>query len=217
MGAGDELGSLARELEGWSGDEFGEGEEDFGEPGEEILEGEEGDAAAAQAGMTALPPVGEYNVDGARDSGIVVSSPSLASVKNGIMSPTKNLPPRLQQQRYLHDEGYSEDEESELDEAEVKITTAELEARIAAVESLARRGLDGGRGGDAIRESERGLDEVGRFVDALRDLGAQSGLELTTSRYASFSTAHPAPLQNDSLLTHEPTDSPPPTNPSQRT
>ena len=88
-------------------------------------------------------------------------------------------------QRYIGDEGYSEDEESELDESEMKITTAELEARMATIESLAKRGLDSSVANrNAIQEEPvADADAVGRFVDALRDLGAQSGLELGATRY----------------------------------
>ena len=168
---GEDLGNLADELEGaWS-----EGEE--GEEGEVMFEDEMDDGGLDEQanGKEA------YYVDGARDSGIVVSSPTAPPQKP--ISPTKGAP-----QRYVNDEGFSEDEESELDESEMKIVTAELEARMATIESLARRGLDSGGRSAIQEEGAADGDAVSQFVEALRDLGAQSGLELSASRYVFSNT-----------------------------
>lgn len=107
-----------------------------------------------------------YNtVDGTRDSGIDVLSSS-PPAKTATLSPTKH---RRKPSRY---DGSEYGEESDLEPADG--IPPGLEMRMAAVEALARRGMEeNGSEMDGI---------VSRVTEALKDLGSQAAIEGGASR-----------------------------------
>lgn len=143
--------SLALELGGFGdslADELG------GWSGEEDEEEEEEEGAAL--------------VDQERDSGIDVAS----SPPGG-----KHLSPASTAKGHRrHESAYDGSEYgSESDLEETELVSASLEARMAAVEAMARRGLEeNGSDGDKV---------VARVIDRLKDLGSQSEFEMGTTRY----------------------------------
>ena len=164
-GEGNGLGNLADELgEIWDDEEEGiDGE--FGEeldiPHDEL----------ANIG-TAVEHDGSYgvdsavNVNGVRDSGVAMQSSSPAG-----LSPEAAAKGRKHsRQRSLYDgSDYGEDSDFENE----GISPA-LESRMAAIESLARRGLeDNGSASDQV---------VKRVTEQLRDLGSQIGIENGATR-----------------------------------
>jgi hypothetical protein len=141
------MGSLADELGGWSGDE---GEEDL----EEEFEEEE-------------HPNG--NLERERDSGIDVGS-SPATTKH--LSPAQATTKKGHRRVNSAYDGSEYGSESDLEETE--LVSATLEARMASIEAMARRGLEeNGTEGDRV---------VARVTEALRNLGWQSSIETGSTR-----------------------------------
>ncbi|KAF2110044.1 hypothetical protein BDV96DRAFT_615388 [Lophiotrema nucula] len=182
-GADNGLGNLA--------DELG----DFYDEDEEMAEGEFDDELELPQDDTngigvALDHDGSYGVDsghgvnGVRDSGVAMPSSSPSQDSKATLSPQtiRQNSRRHQRQRSMYDgSDYGDDSDLEANEG---ISPA-LEARMAAVESLARRGLEeNGSSSDQV---------VKRVVEKLRDLGSQTGIENGTTR---LKTAH------DALTTH---------------
>ncbi|KAL6705821.1 hypothetical protein ACN47E_006281 [Coniothyrium glycines] len=175
-GDGNGLGNLADELgEIWDDDE----EPMDGEFGEE-LEAPQDDLAAIG---TAVEHDGSYAVDnttnanGVRDSGVAMPSSSPARLSPGSAIKTK----KHTRQRSLYD-GSDYGDDSDYENEGISHT---LETRIAAIESLARRGMEeNGSASDQV---------VKRVTEQLRDLGSQMAIENGATR---LKTAH------DALTTH---------------
>ncbi|KAH8723498.1 hypothetical protein GQ44DRAFT_620037 [Phaeosphaeriaceae sp. PMI808] len=177
-GDGNGLGNLADELgEIWDDDE----EAADGEFGEELYISQdhlpEIGMAVAHDGSSGLE--GMPAVNGVRDSGVAMqSSPSTSTA----LSPDAASRARKHnRQRSLYDgSDYGSDTDFEHD----GISPA-LESRMAAIESLARRGMeDNGSASDQV---------VKRVTEQLRDLGSQIAIENGATR---LKTAH------DALTTH---------------
>lgn len=151
LGEGGGMGSLADELGGWSGDEEEEDiEEDFEGEGEEHTNG---------------------TLERERDSGIDVGS-SPATLKH--LSPPLATTKKGHQRLNSAYDGSEYGSDSDLQETE--LVSATLEARMASIEAMARRGLEeSGTEGDKV---------VARVTEALRDLGWQSSIETGSTRYA---------------------------------
>jgi hypothetical protein len=94
-----------------------------------------------------------------RDSGIDVASPVVNGTKKSADTG-------------LGIEETEDEEETDGEVEEMRLMMAKLEARISAVESLARRGATEGEDGDVIA----------RTTERLKDLGAQSGIETGVTR-----------------------------------
>lgn len=164
-GDGNGLGNLADELgEIWDDDE------------EEAMDGEYGDMDESQdelAGIgTAIEHDGSYGVDsmasinGVRDSGVAMqdSSPTGLSPASAAKSKKHN------RQRSLYD-GSDYGGDSDLENEGI---SPALESRMAAIESLARRGME---------ENGSPSDEVvKRVTEQLRDLGSQIAIENGSTR-----------------------------------
>lgn len=148
------MGSLADELGGWSGDE-----ED-----ENMEEGFEGGGEDHTNGV----------LERERDSGIDVSS-SPATLKHS--SPTSAITQKGHRRPQSAYDGGEYGSESDFEETE--LVSATLEARMASIEAMARRGLEeNGTEGDKV---------VARVTEALRDLGWQSSIETGSTRYIATS------------------------------
>ncbi|KAH6620375.1 hypothetical protein C7974DRAFT_315930 [Boeremia exigua] len=178
-GNGGGLGNLADELGEWGSDD----EEMDSEFGEELDHTQEGpvDIGTAVEHDGSTGGQGAINPDGVRDSGVALqSSPSTqsrATLSPGAAIKTK----KHSRQRSLYD-GSDYGDDSDLDNEGV---TPALEARMAAIESMARRGME---------ENGSASDEVvKRVTERLRDLGSQLAVENGATR---LKTAH------DSLTTH---------------
>lgn len=163
------MGNLADELgEIWSDDEEAIEEEEFGDELDVPRDyfPEIGTAVAHDGSMGVDSAV---NVNGIRDSGVAMqSSPSAASN----LSPEAASKSRKHaRQRSLYDgSDYGSDTDFDFD----GITPA-LEARMAAIESLARRGME---------ENGSASDQViKRVTEQLRDLGSQIAIENGATRY----------------------------------
>jgi len=173
-GGGDGgLGNLADELgDVWDDEEEeadGEYYDDMEMPREEI---DSIGVAVDHDGSTGAEST--VNVNGARDSGVAIPSSSPAASTLSPQSAAKSK--RHQRQRSLYD-GSDYGDDSDL-EANDGISPA-LEARMAAIESLARRGIeDNGSATDGI---------VKRLTEQLRDLGSQIGIESGTTRFVNQS------------------------------
>lgn len=152
------LGSLADEL----ADAWDEDSELLNEGASE-LPLEDSENVQGDGGMVNGFASRSYNIDGTRDSGIdVASSSPVPAVKFAPRSPVKQH--KRRPSRY---DGSEYGEESDLEAAEG--VSPGLEMRLAAVEALARRGLD---------ENGGEMDgAVGRVTEALRELGGQGGVE----------------------------------------
>lgn len=167
-GGGDSngLGNLADELgEIWDDDEEPMDEE-FGEE----LEMQEDDFSGIG---TAVEHDGSFgadsavNVNGVRDSGVAMQSSSPVRLSPGSAMKTK----RHTRQRSLYD-GSDYGEDSDLDSEGI---SPALDARMAAIESLARRGTE---------ENGSASDQViHRVTEQLRDLGSQMAIENGATRY----------------------------------
>jgi len=156
--------SLADELDGWSA------EEDLEEEGEE-----EDEAVPSTNGQA----------DRERDSGIDVAS----SPPGG-----KHLSPTSAAKGHRRNESAYDGSEygSESDFEETELVSASLEARMAAVEAMARRGLEeNGSDGDKV---------VARVIDKLKDLGSQSEFEMGTTRLSTAFTALATHLTNQTRI-----------------
>jgi len=172
-----ELGeSLADELGGWD-EEDDEDQERFDEE--------------------ASPLLPNRTREQERDSGIdVASSPhikdSILPVNAISPSPTasqkanRNYRPRKPSDH--HGNGYG----SESDPEATDLISASLEARLAAVEAMARRGMEeSGSEGDKV---------VSRFTDRLKDLGGLMGVEQGATRLATAYTAIHTHLNHQTRL-----------------
>lgn len=174
-GGGDGgLGNLADEL----GDVWDEDEE--GVEGEYMDEIDLPQEEANGIGV-ALDHDGSLGVDtsptanGVRDSGVAMQSLSPSGDSKATLSPqtaAKQAGRRHQRQRSLYDgSDYGDDSDLEANEG----ISAGLERQMAAVESLARRGLEqNGSASDQV---------VKRVIERLRDLGSQTSIESGATRY----------------------------------
>lgn len=155
MDGGNDLGSLADELaEAW--DEYVEGEEE--------VSGLQMDEHCGYAPLEILEPQ-HQNYEN-------ISSPADTRTTNGFSSPQKFTDPVRARRRRRLSEGsdYSDDPDLE----PTSTMSHALEARIAIMEELARQETDEtGPHADGV---------VQRVVDGLKDLGAQSSVENTTTR-----------------------------------
>lgn len=175
---GGGLGNLADELaDAWDDEEeLAEGEEgeDLSDIPREEINGLglvlDHDGSAGVNGMNAGTN-GHHILESAiRDSGIALeSSPSAAS--KATLSPTRVLGGRHRRNRSRYDgSDYGDDSDLEASEG----ISAGLEARMAAVENLARRGME---------ENGSSADQVvQRVTEKLRDLGSQAGVESGATR-----------------------------------
>jgi hypothetical protein len=165
-GDGNGMGNLADELgEIWDDDEEG-------------IEGEYGDELdTTQDDLenigTAVEHDGSCGVDsaasvnGVRDSGVAMQNSSPVRLSPGSAMKTR----KHTRQRSLYD-GSDYGEDSDLDNEGI---TPALESRMAAIESLVRRGME---------ENGSASDEVvQRVTEQLRDLGSQSAIENGATRY----------------------------------
>ncbi|KAI4936522.1 hypothetical protein J4E85_001852 [Alternaria conjuncta] len=177
-GDGNGLGNLADEL-GEMYDDDDEGME--GEYGEELDEAQDENIG------TAVEHDGSYGVDsaaslnGVRDSGVAMQDSSPARLSPGSAVKTK----KHTRQRSLYD-GSDYGDDSDLENEGI---SPALDARMAAIESLARRGME---------ENGSASDEVvKRVTQQLRDLGSQIAMENGATR---LKTAHEALTTH---LTHQ--------------
>lgn len=173
-GGGDNgggLGNLADELGEW-GSEDEEMDSQFGEELEHTQEiPADIGTAVEHDGSTGVQ--GVVNLNGVRDSGVALqSSPSTQS--RATLSPSAALKSKKHsRQRSLYD-GSDYGDDSDLENEGI---TPALESRMAAIESLARRGME---------ENGSASDEVvKRVTEHLRDLGSQIAIENGATRYAS--------------------------------
>lgn len=162
------MGNLADELgEIWDDEE----EPIDGEFGEELELPEDDLAgigcAVAHDGSAGLDSA--LNINGVRDSGVAMNSSPAASktLSPGSVGQAR----KHQRQRSLYD---GSDYGSDTDFENEGITPA-LENRMAAIESLARRGMEeNGSASDQV---------VKRVTEQLRDLGSQTAIENGATRY----------------------------------
>lgn len=153
------LGNLADELaEAWDEDE---GQEE----GPSELQDREGDNVLPEPDEE-----GHAFPRSTRDSGIDVASSPAASPKPVAPSP----PTDTAQQRHRRKQSKYTRVEEEDSDVELRATLQELETQLAAVDSLARRGVDQVDGASE--------DIVTRVIEGLKDLGGQSGIETGASR-----------------------------------
>lgn len=172
-GGGDDngLGNLADELgEIWDDEEEEEeaGDEEFGEELDVPQDGyAEIGTAVAHDGSAGLDSA--VNINGVRDSGVAMQS---SPPTNHALSPDAAARARKHnRQRSLYD---GSDYGSDTDFDNDGISPA-MESRMAAVESLARRGMEeNGSASDQV---------VKRVTDQLRDLGSQIAIENGATRY----------------------------------
>lgn len=164
MGSSHASDSLATELGG-----FGESlADELGGWGEVDEEDEYSDEEEEHEGID-----GEQE----RDSGIDVTS-SPATTENGKLLSLAVRGERGHRRKGSEYDGSEYGSESDFEDAQ--LVSASLEARLAAVESLARRGT-----GDVS-----GIENtIGRATMQLQDLGGQSGIETGSTRYVSFATS----------------------------
>jgi hypothetical protein len=131
------------------------------------------------SGIEGVDPV----ANGVRDSGVAMQSSPSAESKSAL-SPqrARDALRKHQRQKSLYDgSDYGGDSDFEANEG----ISAGLETQMAAIESLARRGME---------ENGSTADQVvKRFTERLRDLGSQAGVESGATR---LKTAH------DALTTH---------------
>jgi hypothetical protein len=174
------LGNLADELgDVWSEDDEGPDEE-YAED-MELPEGMELQEEVNKIGM-ALDHDGSLGfesgspvaVNGVRDSGVAMEKSSPVKGSKTTLSPqaARQNGKRHQRARSLYDgSDYGDDSDLEGNEG----ISAGLESRMAAVESLARRGLE---------ENGSPSDQaVQRVVERLKDLGSQTSIENGATRY----------------------------------
>jgi hypothetical protein len=176
------LGNLADELgDVWSEDDEGAD----GEYADEAQYEEEGEAngigmALDHDGSLGLGNGTPHLVNGVRDSGVAMvgSSPEPGSKTTLSPQTAKQNGRRHQRTRSLYDgSDYGDESDLEVNEG----ISAGLESRMAAVESLARRGLEqNGSPSDQV---------VQRVVERLKDLGSQTGIENGATRYVATSPA----------------------------
>ena len=171
-GADGGLGNLADELgDIWDDDEeMVDGE--FGDELELPLEDSNIGVAVDHDGSAGVGSI--VNVNGVRDSGVAMQSSSPSAQSRATLSPQTITKGRKHTRQHSLYDGSDYGDDSDL-EANEGISPA-LEARMAAIESLARRGIEeNGSPNDGV---------VKRVADGLRDLGSQSGIENGATRYA---------------------------------
>ena len=148
------MGSLADELGGWDEEEGDENE---------YLDDEDGPEAGLE-----------------RDSGIDIASSPLSEKSSrrrgtlttgGMLSPQKTKANGHRRKASDYD-GSEYGSESDFESTE--LVSATLEARLAAVEAMARRGLE--------ENGSEGDKTIPRFTEGLKDLGGQTGMETGTTR-----------------------------------
>lgn len=189
-GGGGGLGNLADELaDAWDEEEEEGGDEHYGEEVSELVHEEVNETGMAleHDGSAAMDGVNDHRglESAIRDSGVVLESSPAAGEKM-TLSPTRagGGKHRRKQSRY---DGSDYGDDSDLEASDG--ISAGLEARMAAVESLARRGME---------ENGSPADQVvQRVTDQLRDLGSQAGVESGATR---LTTAHTALTSH---LTHQ--------------
>jgi hypothetical protein len=163
-GGGDGgLGNLADELgelDGWD-------EDDEGADGE--YEDDQDDQDASNIGVAVDHDGSVGAVNGVRDSGVAMQTPSPAKSR---LSPQSAVKSRKHQRQHSLYDGSDYGDDSDLEENE-GISPA-LETRMAAIESLARRGME--ENGSAADGT------VKRVTEQLRDLGSQIGIENGATR-----------------------------------
>lgn len=174
-GGGDGgLGNLADEL----GDTWDEDEEamdgDYATEGDDLPDEEINGIGIALDHDGSTGPDGAHLVNGVRDSGVALHSSSPSRESKATLSPqTAKQGGRRNhaRQRSMYDgSDYGDDSDLEANEG----ISVGLEKQMAAVESLARRGLEeNGSASDQV---------VKRVVEKLRDLGSQTGIENGATR-----------------------------------
>jgi hypothetical protein len=158
------LGSLADELAGaWDDEEDDEAELD---------EGEHGDAMDGESSGG----IGDGLGDGGntRDSGIDLTSSPTGAPEKQPQLPLTNNQARSKHRRLDSQYGGSENGDDPDPEMAMGVSPG-LEARMALVDSLARRGMESYEG--------EANDVVVRIVGGLKELGGQAGVEGGATRY----------------------------------
>lgn len=165
---GGGLGNLADELGEW-GSEDEEMDSEFGEelehPHQELP-----DIGTALEHDGSTGAHGVVNLNGVRDSGVALHSSPSAQSRATLSPNAANKTKKHTKQRSLYD-GSDYGDDSDLDSEGL---TPALESRIAAIESLARRGMEAN--GSAADEV------VKRVTEHLRDLGSQIAIENGATR-----------------------------------
>ncbi|KAJ9664278.1 hypothetical protein H2201_005270 [Coniosporium apollinis] len=169
------LGNLADELADMWEDDEGEGERGY-----DAVDGEAVELGNGNVRVNGHRP-GSHG--GARDGSIVASSP-----------PTLRSPQQPSRHRSNHQRKPSQLDGSE-DGGERELNasggiSAGLEAEIAALESIARRGAEQTTG-----DTDQG---VHRFTESLRDLGSQAAIEAGATRLTNAYTAQTTHLTTES-------------------
>lgn len=166
--AGNGLGSLADELaEAW------DSEEEI----EEVVQAPQADVEDRRCNGGLEEQIREPSSDKPQYTNFSRPSYSLPQhARTGSLSPPK-LPPRQKHRRQnSHYDGSDYGDNSDFEDATG--ISPSLEARMATIESLARRGIESnGSDADAV---------IQRVADLLKDLGSQSGVENGASRYPPF-------------------------------
>ncbi|KAI9866401.1 MAG: hypothetical protein M1813_001523 [Trichoglossum hirsutum] len=179
------LGSLADELAGaWDDEEEYDGELD---------EGEHGDAMDDETGKSVGDESGDRDSENTRDSGIeLTSSPALA--------PEKQLQPispngQVRAKHRRRDSQYDGSDFGDGYDPEIVVGVSPgLEARMALVDSLARRGTESYDGETS--------DIVERIVGSLKELGGQAGVEGGATRLINAHTALSTNLAHQTRILH---------------
>jgi hypothetical protein len=194
-----EHGSPAQNYEGGGDGGLGNLADELGElyddDDEEVAEGEFGDELEGPMDESNIGMAVDHdgsagagsavNVNGVRDSGVAMPSSSPSAQSGDRLSPQNVAKVRRHaRQRSLYDgSDYGDDSDLESNEG----ISPGLESRMAAIESLARRGIEeNGSLNDGV---------VKRVADQLKDLGSQSGIENGATRYAPSTfglKAHPS-------------------------
>lgn len=166
-GGGDSngLGNLADELGDWDEEEEGLDDE-FGEE-LDIPQDDFPDIGTAVEHDGSFGVDNAANINGVRDSGVVMQSSSPTRLSPGSAVKAK----KHNRNRSMYD-GSDYGEDSDLDNEGF---SPALESRMAAIESLARRGTEeNGSASDQV---------VKRVTEQLRDLGSQIAIENGATRY----------------------------------
>lgn len=167
LDSGNELGNLADELaEAW--DEEGEADVNEGLPGTHVDERE----LVCDGNIGTLEELQhEHRKKISIDAGFP-AAPSSAEPSTTLLSPQKPSTRLNHRRQNSHYDGSEYGDESDFEDTTG--ISPSLEARMAAVESLARRGTESnGSDADMI---------VQRVAESLKDLGPQSGLEQSATR-----------------------------------
>lgn len=199
-GAGDGgLGNLADELGDFYDDDEEEGDGAFGDE-LELPEEDLNRIGIAVDHDGSAGVVNGVNVNGVRDSGVAMPSSSPSAQSRATLSPQHiSKQRRHTRQRSLYDgSDYGDDSDLEANEG---ISPA-LESRMAAIESLARRGIEeNGSINDGV---------VKRVAEQLRDLTSQSGIENGATRYVHAPFSSPNLYKTDTTPDSKPLTTPSP-------